>query len=96
MPGKAAKVTLTERQCEVLLAIRDAASGSHHLRQRATIILLAFDGWRNAEIAVKVGLGQRFVGAMVPPLGQGVGPPRWHRVQRGEGQSEAEYRADPD
>ncbi len=62
MPGKAAKVTLTERQCEVLLAIRDAASGSHHLRQRATIILLAFDGWRNTEIAVKVGLGQRFVG----------------------------------
>ena len=62
MPGKAAKITLTEGQREILLTLRDCAGESTHLRQRATIILLAFEGLRNNEIATEVGLGQRFVG----------------------------------
>ncbi len=62
MPGKAAKITLTEGQREILLTLRDSAGESPHLRQRATIILLAFEGLRNNEIATEVGLGQRFVG----------------------------------
>ena len=33
-----------------------------HLRQRAAVILLAFDGLRNEDIAAEVGLGRRQVG----------------------------------
>lgn len=62
MPGKAAKITLTEGQREILLTLCKSAGESPQLRQRATIILLAFDGLRNNEIAAEVGLGQRFVG----------------------------------
>ena len=51
MPGKAAKVTITERQHEILLTLRNAITAPSHLRQRAAIILLAFDGLRNEEIA---------------------------------------------
>ena len=43
MPGKAAKVTVTERQHEILLTLRNATTAPAHLRQRATVILLAFD-----------------------------------------------------
>jgi transposase len=62
MPGKAAKVTLTERQREILIELRDGGGVSPYLRQRAAIILLAFEGLRNNEIAEEVALGQRFVG----------------------------------
>lgn len=62
MPGKAAKVTLTERQREILVGLQFGTRGSPYLRQRAKIILLAFEGLQNVEIAEKVGLGQRFVG----------------------------------
>jgi hypothetical protein len=46
MPGKAAKITVTERQHDILLTLRNATAPSH-LRQRAAVILLAFDGLRN-------------------------------------------------
>ena len=62
MPGKAAKVTVTERQHEILLTLRNATTAPAHLRQRAAVILLAFDGLRNAEIAAQVGLGRFQVG----------------------------------
>jgi transposase len=62
MPGKAAKVTVTERQHEILLTLRNATTAASHLRQRATVILLAFDGLRNDEIADPVGLGRFQVG----------------------------------
>ena len=62
MPGKAAKVTITERQQVLLLTIRNAVTAPSHLRQRAAVILLAFDGLRNQDIAEAVGLGQRQVG----------------------------------
>ena len=62
MPGKAAKVTITERQHDILTTLRDAATAPSHLRQRAAIILLAFDGLRNEDIAEELGLGGRQVG----------------------------------
>jgi transposase len=62
MPGKAARITITERQRDILRTLRDAVTAPSHLRQRTTIILLAFDGLRNDEIADRIGLGQRAVG----------------------------------
>jgi len=62
MPGKAAKVTVTERQHEILLTLRNATTAPAHLRQGAAVILLAFDGLRNEEIADQVGLGRFQVG----------------------------------
>jgi transposase len=62
MPGKAAKITITERQRDILLTLRNAVTAPSHLRQRASVILLAFSGLRNEDIAVEIGLGQRQVG----------------------------------
>ena len=62
MPGKAAKITVTERQHDILLTLRNAITAPSHLRQRAAVILLAFDGLRNEDIAEKLGLGRRQVG----------------------------------
>ena len=62
MPGKAAKITVTERQHNILLTLRNAITAPSHLRQRAAVILLAFDGRRNEDIAAEVGLGRRQVG----------------------------------
>jgi transposase len=62
MPGKAAKVTVTERQHEILLALRNATTAPSHLRQRAAVILLAFDGLLNEDIAGQIGLGRFQVG----------------------------------
>jgi transposase len=62
MPGKAAKITITERQQEILRTLRNAPTAPSHLRQRAEIILLAFDGLNNPQIAAKVGLSRRPVG----------------------------------
>src|SRR3954470_24386890 len=62
MPGKAAKTTITERQQEILHAFSRSVTAASRLRQRATIILLAFEGLRNEEIAPGVGLTRRQVG----------------------------------
>ena len=62
MPGKAAKITITERQQEILQTISRAVTAPSHLRQRAAIIVLAFDGLRNQDIAARVGLTHRQVG----------------------------------
>src|SRR3954468_1372505 len=62
MPGKAAKITITERQQEILLTLRTAVTAPSRLRQRASLILLAFEGHRNDEIAQVVGLAQGPVG----------------------------------
>jgi putative transposase len=51
MPGKAAKVTITERQQEILEAITRRTTAAQRLVQRAWIILLAFRGWKNERIA---------------------------------------------
>ena len=50
MPGQAAKVTITERQQDILRTIGNAPTASSQLRQRATIILLAFQRRGSAEI----------------------------------------------
>ena len=62
LPGKAAKVTITERQQTILRSLRDSATVAVRLQQRATIILLAFDGLPNEDIAVQVGLERHQVG----------------------------------
>ena len=62
MPGKAAKITITERQQDILQTFARSVTASSCLRQRASIILLAFDGLRNQDIAPRVGLTHRQVG----------------------------------
>jgi transposase len=62
MPGKAAKITITERQQDILQTLSRSVTAPSHLRQRASIIVLAFDGLRNQDIAARVGLTQRQVG----------------------------------
>lgn len=61
MPGRTAKVTITERQHDLLETIRNAPTASSQLRQRATIILSAFQKRSNEEIAAEVGLSRRQV-----------------------------------
>jgi transposase len=62
MPGKAAKITITEAQQEILRTFSRSTTASSRLRQRASIILMAFDGLLNEEIAETVGLVHRQVG----------------------------------
>ena len=62
MPGKAAKITITERQQEILRSFSRSVTAPSRLRQRASIIILAFDGLLNQEIAHRVGLTHRQVG----------------------------------
>src|ERR1700733_14613306 len=62
MPGKAAKVTITERQKEILDEFSRSGSEPYFLPQRATIILLAFAGLLNEEIAPRVDLERHQVG----------------------------------
>ena len=62
MPGKAAKITITECQQEILRTFSRSTTAPSRLRQRASIILMAFDGLLNEEIAATVGLVHRQVG----------------------------------
>ena len=62
MPGKAAKITITESQQEILRTFSRSTTAPSRLRQRAAIILMAFDGLLNEEIAEQVGLTHRQVG----------------------------------
>jgi transposase len=51
MPGKAAKVLITERQQEILTTMTRSRGCAQGLAQRAHMILLAFEGWKNEAIA---------------------------------------------
>jgi len=62
VPGKAAKITITERQQEILQTFSRSVTAPSRLRQRAAIIVLAFDGLLNEDIAERVGLTHRQVG----------------------------------
>ena len=62
MPGKAAKVTISERQQELLLEICRRPSSSQQLAQRSKIVLLAFEGKQNGQIAEVVGCERHAVG----------------------------------
>ena len=62
MPGKAAKVRLSEKQMDILRKISREATASVRLVQRSRIILLGFEGLLNEEIAGEVSVNQRQVG----------------------------------
>jgi len=62
MPGKAAKVVITERQQEILRQMTRSRSCPQGLARRAEIILLAFDRWPNGPIADHLGCERHAVG----------------------------------
>src|SRR4051812_3673100 len=62
MPGKAAKVVITERQQEILQRWVRSRSCPRGLAQRAEIILLAFDRLQNGPIAEQLGCERHAVG----------------------------------
>lgn len=62
MPGSAAKVVITERQQAVLRKMSTATTVAKRLVQRATLILLAFAGMDNRDIAQRVGLERHQIG----------------------------------
>lgn len=62
MAGKAAKILVTERQQVLLNEFSKSRTLAKGLVQRATIILLGFQGLFNEEIAVRVGLNRLQVG----------------------------------
>jgi len=62
MPGRAAKVLITERQQDVLQTMTRSSTCPQALAQRASMILLAFDGWDNQGIAARLGCERHAVG----------------------------------
>ena len=62
MPGNAAKVVITEKQQEILTEFSRSRSEPSSLSQRSSIVLLAFEGMLNEDIAPKVGLERHQVG----------------------------------
>lgn len=62
MPGKAAKVWITERQQPILVELSKSRTESQLVVQRATIVLRAFEGQLNERIAEEIGLGTGQVG----------------------------------
>jgi transposase len=62
MPGKAAKVRITERQQAILLELSKSRTESQAVMQRATIVLRAFEGRLNEQIALEVGMCAAQVG----------------------------------
>jgi len=64
MPGSAAKVVISERQQAILQTLSRASTVAKCLVQRATIILLAFAGLDNRDIASQVGLERHQIGLL--------------------------------
>jgi len=62
MAGSAAKVVISERQQKVLRKLSTATTVAKRLVQRSAVILLAFAGVANQDIASQVGLGRLQVG----------------------------------
>jgi putative transposase len=62
MPGRAAKVTITERQQKVLITLTRSPTCPQGVAQRARMILLAFQGLDSEEIAQRVGCERHAVG----------------------------------
>lgn len=62
MPGMAAKVVISERQQEILQTMAFSRSCAKGLAQRAEIILLAFEGYKNEDIAKKLNCERHGVG----------------------------------
>src|ERR1700677_3375492 len=62
MAGTAAKIIITERQKKLLEEFSKSRTIGQCFAQRATIILLGFEGMLNEEIALEVGLNRMQVG----------------------------------
>ena len=62
MPGKARKLVITERQQDTLRTMARSGTCPQAVAQRARMILLAFDGLTNEEIAERVGCERHAVG----------------------------------
>ena len=62
MPGKAAKVRVSERQLSILQELSRSRTAAKGIVQRALILVLGVQGLRNEQIAVEVGLIRRQVG----------------------------------
>jgi hypothetical protein len=62
MPGKAAKIQLTEKQHRILQQIRSSTTATQRLVQRAGVILMAFSGMLNETISKEIGLASKQVG----------------------------------
>ena len=62
MPGRAAKIVITERQQEILQTMTRSSTCSQALAQRARMILLGFDGLDNEDIADRIGCERHAVG----------------------------------
>jgi transposase len=62
MAGKARKVVITERQQEILRELSRSRTVPYSLVGRARIVLLAFEGHSNEEIAAEVGMERHAVG----------------------------------
>jgi transposase len=58
MPGSANKVRITERQQDVLKEISNSTTSALRLIQRANVVLLAFAGEDNQDIAKEVGVNR--------------------------------------
>jgi putative transposase len=62
MPGRAAKIMITERQQEVLQTMTRSSTCPQAVAQRARMILLGFDGWDNDVLADPIGCERHAVG----------------------------------
>jgi putative transposase len=62
MPGRARKLIITERQQAILQAMTSSGTCPQAVAQRARMILLAFDGLSNQEIAERVGWERHAIG----------------------------------
>jgi transposase len=62
MPGKAAKIQVTEKQYKILEEIRRSTTTAQRLVQRAGVILMGFGGILNMKIAEDLGLASKQVG----------------------------------
>src|SRR3954471_10877042 len=62
MPGTAARVRVTEKQLTILQELSRSRTAAKGIVQRALILVLGFQGLKNEQIAVEVGLIRRQVG----------------------------------
>ena len=62
MPGRARKLIITERQQSILQTLTCSSTCPQALVQRARMVLLAFDGHSNEDIAEQVGCERHAVG----------------------------------
>src|SRR5271155_4381832 len=62
MPGKAAKVRVSEKQLAILQELSRSRTEAKGIIQRASILVLGVQGLLNEQIAVEVGLNRQQVG----------------------------------